>query len=397
MDNAPTIDLADPSQDPTVIVERRRRGRVDYSNPALIEILRHPSFVPPETEAIDDAAGAAVPAHGRAHRGVPSAAIADIDSVLSRHGDMLGLLRHTISLQSQSVESAVVLAKRYCRDNRYEQEWAEFLAGKAWKIRSFLAGEDYPRGAPNADSINALIAKLVSLSEVVRRICLVSGRWGTPEANRAVARVIGSLGSRARVAGEYAYWSGFRAFCASLCFYWTLAGTLARKDFTIARSLMHTRIAKDTGEDAAVLTLPLVALGSIEWKVLKGLEQQRMPASEFLFALFEQEITDAAVDPGEAEDLFDHLEFLISLEFSHLRLKKVGEDGSGRWFWTPLGRFICRRNGCSVIERLAAHKNLPGDHALLQAGLLGGRPESADEAVEAMRHSVNGGRPPHHA
>jgi hypothetical protein len=57
--------------------------------------------------------------------------------------------------------------------------------------------------------------------------------------------------------------------------------------------------------------------------VLKGLEQKRTPASVFLFRLFENEITDAAMDSSEAEELFDRLEFLISLEFAYLRLQQV--------------------------------------------------------------------------
>src|ERR1700677_1764471 len=105
-----------------------------------------------------------------------------------------------------------------------------------------------------------------------------------------------------------------RPFCASLCFYWALAGALVRGDLATIRNLMHTQLTWASGEVAAVTALPLLALGPIEWNVLKGYEQRRMPASDFLLELLETEITCAAVNPVEAESLFDALELLISLE-----------------------------------------------------------------------------------
>jgi hypothetical protein len=389
MDNALAVELPDPSRGGTIIVERRRGVRIDYKNPALIELLRRPSSDPLEAEAIDDTGEDLESACGLAYRGGRSFAITGADSFIPWFSDTPEALRQDVRLQPQSVAMAVALSKRFCRDDRYELAWVELLAAETGKIWSFITGKDYPKEPPTGDTINALITKFVSLSEVVRRICLVSGRWGTPKANRAVAQAIRLLGSWTPAIGGYSYWSELRTFCASLCFYWALAGAIARNDFTTAHCLMHTRVKRNTGEDAIVSALPLLALGSIEWKVLKGLEQRRMPASDFLFGLFEKEITDAAVGRSDAEDLFDCLEFLISLEFSYLRLQQIAASSHGLWFWTPLGRYICKRGGDSIFDRLAAHENLPADHALLQAGLLGGTPASAAQAVEAMRQGFN--------
>jgi hypothetical protein len=386
MDNASTLELEDPPQHSGVVLERRRAGRIEYSNPALKQLLRLSFSHPLAADALDSPSNDREPALDPAQPGGLRSAIRATHSLSSPLADTPGAMRQTSSLRSQSVETAVALARRYCRDDRYEQNWVELLDSKVEKIRGFLVSADYPRAPPDGDSINALIGRLVSLSETARRICLVCGRWGTPEANRTVARVIRSLGFRAHVAGEYSYWCELRALCASLCFYWALAGTLAREDFTIARSLMHTRLARNTGEEPAIATLPLLALGAIDWKVLKGFEQQRVPASDFLYGLFEQEVADA--DARDAECLFDRLEFLISLEFSHVRLARVAESTSALWFWTPLGRYVCKRGGDGIVDRLAEHENLPADHALLQAGLLGGSPASAARAVQAMRQVV---------
>jgi hypothetical protein len=389
MDNASAVGLPDPLPFPTSIVERRRGGRIACSNPALIELLRRPTSGPLEAEAIDDVGNVLEPARGLVRQGERGFAITNPENLLRRPDDAPAALRQTEWFQPQSGAMAVALAKRLCRDDRYQLEWVEFLAREVGKIWGFITGRDYPKEPPTADSINALIAKFVSLSEVVRRSCLVSGRWGTPEANRVVASAVRSLGSWTQAVGGYSYWSDLRAFCASLCFYWALAGAVARNDFTSAEFLMHTRVTRNGVDDAIVSALPLLALGSIEWKVLKGFEQRSMPASDFLFGLFEREIADAAIDPREAEDLFGRSEFLISLEFSHLRLQQIAANGRRLWFWTPLGRYICKPGGANIQERLAEYENLPANHGLLKAGLLGGTPASASRAAEAMRQRFN--------
>lgn len=295
--------------------------------------------------------------------------------------------------QPSSAESAVAAASWYCQDDRYASAWVEFLAGEVWTIRRFTTGPDYPRRAPTIDSINALLAVFIRLSEAIRRCCLVSARYGTGEANRSVIRVLRMLGHRPADTGGYAYWSGLRGFCASLCLYWALAGALVRNDFTTLGAFMHTPIRTGIGERAAAAALPLLALGDIDWKVLRGLASHQTPASDLVFQLFANEVTDANVPQGAAEQLFDDLELLISLEFSHLRLEQLAASRSPLRFWTPLGRYITRWNTGWMADRVARYTALPADHSLLRAGLLGGTPTSAVQAVEAMLGAVRGVQP----
>ncbi len=283
-------------------------------------------------------------------------------------------------------------AGRFCREDRYGSRWVEFLAGEVWPICRFLTGPEYPKPAPTCQSINALIQTFVCMTEVLRRGCLVSGRWGTRSANLSVARAVRMLASRSAPPGEYAYWSGLRLLCASLCFYWSLAGTIARNDFTTLASLMHIRIRTNGNEQPAVSTLPLLALKSINWRLVKGFETRPMAGSDFLLSLLKGEFIDAAVHRDAAEELFDHVELLISLEFAHLRLRQLAASVAPAWFWTPLGRFIGEHGSWGLIRRLAPYRDLRGDHPLLRAGLLGGSPESAARAVQAILQSLERGQ-----
>jgi hypothetical protein len=385
MRDAPTAELPEPLHRQHVAVERRRPGRLDYQHPALIRLLRNPAgdaALPDHDDVANDRGAYPKPAQPDERHFT----LTNFDRLHPRLGDPRGALRHTDASAAPSIEIDVARAERYCRDDRYSSEWSELVAAEVGKIKGFITGSDYPRDTPTDASINALTTTLVAISGFARHLCLICGRDGTPQANRVVAEAIRSLGCRTQVPGEYSYWSELRALCASLCFYWAVAGAIARHDFTTARSVMHTRTTRNGSEEALVSALPLLALGSIEWKVLKGFEERRTPASDFLFNLFRTELADAAFDPGEApEYLFDRLEFLVSLEFSHLRLQQIAASSRPMWFWTPLGRYVANLGTQGVLDRLAALEELRADHAFLQAGLLGGTPASAARVAQAMR------------
>jgi hypothetical protein len=387
--NSLVAELPEPLLRRPVLLDRRRPGRVAYQDPAFIALLRNPAAARPAADTAD-AAGQREPPRNTGHQEPRRFTITDFDKVRPRPGKPSGASQQVAEFHPQSVELAVARAERYCRDDRYSLEWKELLAGEVEKIQSFLGGDQYPGGTPTDASINALTATLVTLSGPIRRLCLICGRDGTPEANRSAAEAIRSLGCRAYRPGEYSYWYVLRGLCASLCFYWAIAGAIARHDFTTARGFMHARISRNGSEETFISALPLLALGSIEWKVLKGYEERRTPASDFLFHLFRTEIADAALDPGEAaEDLFDRLELLITLEFAHARLRQIAASKRPLWFWTPLGRYVCNLGSKGLVDRLAALENLPVDHALLRAGLLGGAPASAVEAARAVRQMLD--------
>jgi len=390
MENASIADLPEPLLNSSAAIERRRPGRVSYANPALVQLLRHPIPDPPQpgTQKSARQPEAASDAGGQTGGGF---VITNFDRLRPRPGDPRRE-NHDVRTNPETVPIDIATAQRYCRHDRHWRDWTCLLAAQVGRIQHFMASDEYPKSAPSADSINELIAKLVSVSRFLRRLCLISGRDGTPQANRAVTEAICCLACQPRAPGAYWYWSDLRRLCASLCFYWAIAGAVARHDFTTARGFMHAPITRDDSEEPLISILPLLTLAAIDWKVIKGLEASRTPASDFLFCLFRAEIADAALDPGETdEDLFDRLEFLISLEFAHMRLRREDGHSPAAWFWVPLGRYVCDLDGRAMLDRLAGYERLPADHALLKGGLLGGTPATAAQAVRGVRGSLHMG------
>ena len=151
--------------------------------------------------------------------------------------ETLEALRQASRPHPLSVEMAIALAKRYCRDDKFAMEWAEFLHAEVEKIRRYVTGPDYPTIHPSKDTLNGIVYAFMARTEILRRACLICGRWGTPEANRAAARAIQSLSFAAVLLNGFTSYSELREFGASICFYWNMAGLLDRGDWAAVRAL----------------------------------------------------------------------------------------------------------------------------------------------------------------
>lgn len=282
----------------------------------------------------------------------------------------------------QSVAMTIAQGKLQCREDRTAPDWSDLLAVEVDKVLSFLSGPDYPTDHPTNESINDLVANLTAQSEALRRLVLIGTRWGGPEAFRTVLRAISAVADPRGNNSGFTYWISLRLVPASLCFHWAVAGAAMRADDARLAALMHLPMPMRNGErHVAVSKLPLHALDTVEWKVLKGFEKATTPHSNHFHAIFAAEARDAAVSAHEADEAWDAAEFWIAMEFAVIRLPDF--QANKDWFWTPVGRFIWRREGMSLDERIGAVRALKGDAPAFKAGLLGGNPETAKEIIDA--------------
>lgn len=302
--------------------------------------------------------------------------ITDADTFFNRLGDTLDALRSAERPHPQSTALAVALAKKYCRNDEYALEWTELLAAEVEKIRKFVNSTDYmPRLATDAENVTWLVQQFVDRSEILRSLALIAGRWGTTQAVQAVIRATSLLASWPPIGG-IVVWLDFRSFAATLCFYWTLIGLLARDEFQSIKLQMHARGRTSEGEVALVTRLPpLALLGGDVWKQLKGYEKRRLGGSDLLLKLLKTDGHLVTLTDEEVEDLFDRLEFLISLEFAQLRLSVAD-----KYFWTPLGIYTWN-TGSLTRQRTWLQKTVPN---LLHAGLLGGTEASANKTLSTV-------------
>jgi hypothetical protein len=311
-------------------------------------------------------------------RGGRSFPIEDADSFFVKLRETLEALRQASRPHPLSVEMAVLLAKRYCRDDKFAMEWEEFLYAEVEKVRHYVARPNYL----SADAANGIVHAFMARTEIVRRACLICGRWGTPEANRAVARAIQSLSFAAVPALGYTIYAELREFGASICFYWSMAGLLGRDriDWAAIYALQTLKLRDLNGANDAVMVLPFGRYRLDDgWKFLKDHERFHAPMSAFLAKSFVVEARDIAISEARAVELFDQTELMIGLEFAYRRVH------SGIGVVMPPGQFIWKRRGEWIDEELEKIAGLSDDDPFFKAGLMGGGKASATVTIEGVR------------
>jgi hypothetical protein len=311
--------------------------------------------------------------------------ITDADSFFVKLGETLVALKQ--ASHPQSVEMAIALARRYCRDDRFAMEWAEFLHEEVGKIRSYVTGHEYPKDKPTKESLNEAIDAFINKTEILRRSCLICGRWGTAEANRLVMRVIHSLSFAAEAQSGFNANIALKEFGASLAFYWNLAGLLDGNRWPLVYEIAHQKLDINSNILPAVYVLPFYGYDNVNWKLLEGLERRDTPVSDFLFDKFSVDAAkDMSMSQKQADVLFDQLEFLISLEASVFRLKLVQDKGL--WFSMPVGRYSWKGWQAAMAE----YEALPDASPLYASGLLGGSKSAAGPVYAAVRSCLSGER-----
>ena len=316
-------------------------------------------------------------------RGGRSFPIADADSFFSKLENALEALRQPSRPNPQSIATAIALAKRYCRDDKFDMEWAEFLHAEVEKIRGYVTGPEYPQVQPTKDTLNEVVNSFIVRTEVLRRACLICGKWGTGKANRAVTRAIQSLSFANEPQAGSADYISLRDIGASICFYWNLAGLVDNEDWKSVKILFYAEVKNNGTMTPLVSVLPPEILRSDSWKFLTGLENRQAAISSFLFEKFKIESNDISLSEGRSDELFDEAEFFVSLEFAHQR--RLSEETTGAWFWAPPGRFLWKSRGHMWNVKLTRIEKLPDSDPIYQAGLLGGNVTTAKPTLQAVR------------
>lgn len=309
--------------------------------------------------------------------------IVDADTFFKTLEQQLEALKQASRPHPMSVEMAIGLAKRYCREDRFAMEWAEFLHSEAEKIRQYVSGSDYPKDN-SVSALNGIVAAFMAKTEILRRACLICGRWGTEEANKTVAKTITSLVISHESGGGLADLASMRDFAASICFYWNMLGLLEQSKFKETQYTFTTKTEEQNKiETNLVSKLPFLCFDYVNWKFLSGRENRKTAISDFMLEKFSSEAKDILIAPRNAEKLFDAAEMLVCLSFARQRNKLV--ETTGISFWAPVGRFIWSMSSTALSAEIDRIANLPEKDPLIASELIGSNNHEAQETLTSVR------------
>jgi hypothetical protein len=317
-------------------------------------------------------------------RGARVIAIEGADAFFVKLSNTLDALAIANRPHPASIQILVAQAKRLCSDDAHGIAWTDWLFEEVEALRQKIHGARYPALTPTNELGREFVAELVALSERLRRMFLICGRWGT---TRARAESLDALKSLCRAPANQAgftFWNAIRNVPAMLCFYWYGIGALASADYPALRALFTAKVTEKTDHASLLEVLPPGNFDDIDWKFLNTTSNWKLPASKYFADVLGDEILDVARSVAAGDALYDALETLIALEYAHLRLAHQAADAQ-LWFWTPMGKFLWRHDGAAGLE---SFDGLTADSEVLRAGLLGGSVESAAAAMVAVRDLV---------
>lgn len=310
--------------------------------------------------------------------------ITDADSFFVKLGETLEALKQASRPHPLSIEMAIALARRYCRDDKFAMEWSKFLHDEVEKVRSFFTGPEYPTwNRPDetfAETLNHIVSAFLSKTEILRRVGMICGNWGTGDATRSFIKAIQDLSSELGVREGVAAFLSLRKFGASTCFYWCLAGLIARDHWNLVSELLHAEITVERKSKQLCHALPFTLYRLDDWNFLSTRSATCFPVSEFLFEVFDREAPAILFTNIRTDELFDYVEMYILFEFA---VHQVQREASS--FSMPSGRFIGKDEGDFIYRALNQAEQRPDDHPIFRAGLQGGNSTEAKKMVTAVR------------
>ena len=280
----------------------------------------------------------------------------------------------------ETIEEAVPVVKKYCRDDALALEWTELLAEEGRRVRAAVDAIEIPNPLTN-EYLSDVFDRLSSISGKTMVMLALCARWGTPEAVKIGLRAIRSLGMRTERRGGYQCLNEMRDLPASLSFYAMLIGALDRQDYVLGKMICDASIVQEGTETPFVAGLPMQVLitGTTGWKFLKGFERRKLPHSEPLFLTLKSAFDALGVDQSHQQRSFDEMEAALTIEFAHRRFQKI-KNSPMLWFWTIFGEYLFRSHGDSST---ALHRKTAERAEMISAGWFGGTQEDAQKAADA--------------
>lgn len=318
-------------------------------------------------------------------RGARVIAIEGADAFFVKLSNTLDALAIANRPHPTAIQVLIAQAKRLCSDDAHGIAWTDWLFEEVEALRQKIDGARYLTLTPTNELGREFVAELVALSERLRRMFLICGRWGTTRARTESLDALKSLyRAPANLAG-FTFWNAVRNVPAMLCFYWYGIGALASADYPALRALFKAKVTGKSDHTSLLEVLPPGNFdGHFDWKFLNTTTNWKLPASKYFADVLGDEILDVARSVTTGDALYDALETLIALEYAHLRLAHQAVDAQ-LWFWTPMGKFLWRHDGAAGLK---SFDDLTADSEFLKAGLLGGSVESAAAAMVAVRELV---------
>lgn len=230
-----------------------------------------------------------------------------------------------------------------------------------------------PLPLPTFESVKAKIDFAISRMDLLSALLIEGIHWGSSIHYDLWINTISKFAHPLKQNTSYAIYSGLAYFPSLLLFYAAGLTAVFKQNFSFLQKLFSITIFNPYNEGERVNILTNVNPNTImELEQLRKVlgNRQHVPMSELIYNTLKPYFDNRVTDDKEYDEIFDHFELLLGLQYIH----KIGKE------WFPKGRYIYRRRPTNNIvnSKLVELKNERDNHVWIKSGLFNNSNQAMD-------------------
>jgi hypothetical protein len=341
---------------------------------------RYPVFWTALTKSSDIATGI-IKQRGARLLDVPSA-----DVFFAQLAERVSLIADTRQQAPESIELAVQAAKAYVAKSEHRVQLHDLLMNEFLRTAQFRDGSDL-NSEQNPQAFESVVQRYEAATEPLIRIFGVLGRHGDGSELPSVLDGLRQL-AELPIVGGYPIWINLRKYPALLAAYAYCLGALKAARYDVLFRVLTLPVTVPHGNSVTLVEHVFLQQMNVNWKLLPGMGDKRVPLSEHLLARFLKWSTDYSFGLKDAEQLLDKLEILGALAYYSVRettdaiQDAVSKDAHEKFTWAPTGRlcYLEDTRGKLLLEASTP----PLSDQLLKAGFCRGDRRHLEASLKSL-------------
>ena len=312
--------------------------------------------------------------------------IKDADHMFEELWEKVQTLEEMDAPHPLSAKMAVATVKRYLIDPSAKIRLHDLVYDETEKLIAELSDPKFAAETQlqAAEEVTKRVERYGILSEILLSVIVTSAYWGNEDATNLLVNSLQRAANPVEIGG-LTYLLKLRRYPALLLLYGAGVSAVAANNYqTLATILIKPRVKNTEGknEEICCQIYPHNVMVKNLASLLPNLKNHHTPLNDHIYDKLRGPLRDFLPRDEDYQNSFDRFEYLLGLVHVDLTRQNLA---SGGW-WGPVGCFAWRNNEF-VQENGMAHKfevelEAEGPNwGPLKAGLFGGSPKQAKEAI----------------
>lgn len=286
-----------------------------------------------------------------------------------------------------SAKAAVVTFKKYLEEEKYKIRLHDLLLQETERLFEGISPKVYPADQPKPDKDELLrrVTQHEANAEILQAMMIVGGYWGNQDVANLFVKSLERLVDHQKERGGYIAWVNLRLYPITILIFSAGLSALASNNYQMLAMLLLKPQNKyaDRGKEPLILSVfPSAVIDQDVGRLLPNMDRRWTPTSDHLVDILASPLREYIPEQLEFENLFDRLEYLISLVVIDHNSQTTSYP------WAPIGRYgwRLRHSGTHHITNLIQNEiDANGENwAPVKFGFFGSSIDRARSAQENL-------------